>query len=163
MRVEGPKGKMETPVPRGIKIEETDGTLVARRANDEKRLRALHGLTRSLLANAVTGVTDGFQKELDVIGIGYRAEARGEFLNLSLGYSHPIEFPIPKGINVKVERATKPIQNYIATIVIKGIDKYQVGQIAADIRSLHPPDSYKGKGIRYANEVVRLKVGKKGA
>lgn len=161
--VEGPKGKLETPLPRGISAEVVDGSVVTRRQSDEKQVKALHGLTRSLLANAVTGVTTGYQKELDIVGIGYKAEVRGKYLNLILGYSHPIDFPVPEGITIKVERATKPITNYVATIVVSGSDKYKVGQVAADIRSLREPDSYKGKGVRYANEIVRLKEGKKGA
>ena len=161
--VEGPRGKLQTRLPDQITVELSEGTLVARRAGDDKISRSLHGLIRSLLANAVAGVTQGFQKDLDLVGIGYRAEAKGESLNLSLGFSHPIEFPVPGGIEIKVERAQKPLQNYVATISVSGNDKQQVGQIAADIRSLRPPDSYKGKGIRYADETVKLKVGKKGA
>ena len=161
--VEGPKGKLETLLPQGIKAEVVDGTLMAQRQNEENRTRALHGLSRSLLANAVLGVTQGFQKELDIVGIGFKAEMRGKSLNLSLGYSHPVEFRVPEGISIKVERATRTIQNYVGTVVISGIDKWQVGQVAADIRSLRTPDSYKGKGIRYSGEFVKLKVGKKGA
>lgn len=161
--VQGPRGRLETPLPNPISVEVADGTVRVSRANNAKPVRALHGLTRSLLANAIKGVTQGFQKDLDVIGIGYRAEARGKSLNLTLGYSHPIEFPIPEGIEIKVERGQKPISNYVATISVKGNDKQQVGQVAADIRGMRPPDSYKGKGIRYADELVRLKVGKKGA
>ncbi|MBI4444342.1 MAG: 50S ribosomal protein L6 [Acidobacteria bacterium] len=161
--VEGPKGKLEHPLPPGISAEVEDENLVTKRQSDEKNERALHGLTRSLLANAIHGVTQGFQKELDIVGIGYKAELKGKYLNLSLGYSHPIEFPVPQGITIKVERVARVIQNYAATVVITGIDKYRVGQIAADIRSLRTPDSYKGKGIRYSNEVIKLKEGKKGA
>ena len=161
--VEGPKGKLETHLPGGVRAEVVDGTLVAHRDNDEKPVMAKHGLARSLLANAIQGVTAGFQKELDIVGIGYKAEMRGQYLSLSLGYSHPVDFPVPEGITIKVERGTKPIQNYVATVLISGIDKYKVGQVAADIRSLRRPDPYKGKGIRYATEVVRLKEGKKGA
>jgi large subunit ribosomal protein L6 len=115
------------------------------------------------LANAVTGVTKGFEKKLDVIGIGYRAERRGNYLNLSLGHSHPVELPVPEGVEIKVEREQRAINNYVATITIAGSDRYRVGQVAADIRSLRPPDSYKGKGLRYSDEIVRTKVGKKGA
>ncbi len=163
VRVEGPKGKLQTVVPKGITVEMADGNLKTQRANDEKNLRALHGLTRALIANAVTGVTQGFTRELDIVGIGYRAEVRGKYLNLSLGFSHPIEFPVPEGITIKVERLPRTLQNYIGSVIISGIDKYRVGQIAADIRSLRPPDSYRGKGIRYSDETIRLKVGKKGA
>lgn len=164
VRVEGPKGKLETPVPKGIEVElKDDGTLVASRSDDEPKNRALHGLVRALLANSVLGVSEGFEKQLDVVGIGYRAEVRDKALTLSLGHSHPIEFPIPEGIEVKVEREQKPISNYVATIKIAGADRQKVGQVAAEVRGLRPPDSYKGKGVRYAGEEVRLKVGKKGA
>lgn len=161
--IEGPKGKLETAVPRGIKTEMVGGNLVAQRESKDQQVAALHGLVRSLLANAVHGVTEGFQKALDIVGIGYKAEMRGPYLNLSVGHSHPVEFPVPEGISIRVERETKGIQNYVATVVVSGIDKQRVGQVAADIRALRPPDAYKGKGIRYADEVVRLKVGKKGA
>jgi large subunit ribosomal protein L6 len=161
--VEGPKGQLETVLPEGIEVELSDSVLVAKRAGDSKRLRSLHGLTRALLANSVTGVSQGFEKKLDVVGIGYRAEIRGKYLNLSLGHSHPVEFPVPEGVEIKVEREPKAISNYVATIRISGADRYRVGQVAADIRSLRPPDAYKGKGLRYTTEVVRTKVGKKGA
>lgn len=161
--VEGPKGKLETPIPKGISVEVSDSTVKATRRGDEPRRRALHGLTRTLLANSVLGVTKGFSKELDVVGIGYKAEIRGKYLNLSLGFSHPIEIAAPPGIQITVERQPRQIQNYVATIKVAGIDKYQVGQVAADLRRLRPPDAYKGKGIRYANELVRLKAGKKNA
>jgi len=161
--VEGPKGKLETPVPEGIQVEHSESTLVAKRENESKKLRSLHGLTRALLANSVKGVSTGFEKKLDVVGIGYRAERRGNYLNLSLGHSHPVELPVPEGLEIKVEREQRAISNYVATITIAGADRYRVGQVAADIRSLRPPDSYKGKGLRYSDEVVRTKVGKKGA
>ncbi len=161
--IEGPKGKLQAPVPPGITVKLDNSTMTASRASDEKEYRALHGLTRSLLANAVEGVTEGFSRELDVVGIGYKAEMRGKFLSLALGFSHPIEFPVPKGIEIKVEKANKKVNNYAATVVVSGFDKAQVGQVAADIRRLRPPDAYKGKGIRYADELVRTKVGKKGA
>jgi large subunit ribosomal protein L6 len=161
--VEGPKGKLETPVPEGIRVEQSESTLEAKRDNDSKRLRSLHGLTRALLANAVNGVTQGFEKKLDVVGIGYRAERRGNYLNLSLGHSHPLELPVPEGVEIKVDRQQRAINNYVATITISGSDRYQVGQVAADIRALRPPDAYKGKGLRYSDEIVRTKVGKKGA
>jgi len=116
-----------------------------------------------MAANCIRGVTEGFSKELDLVGIGYKVDAKPKAVTLSLGFSHPIEFPIPAGISVKVEKQTRAIQNYVATIMISGSDKQQVGQFAADIRSLKRPDAYKGKGLRYASELVRLKVGKKGA
>ena len=163
VRVQGPRGTMSTAVPRGITAAVENGELRVRRGRDDKTSRALHGLARSLLANSVTGVTQGFRKELDIVGIGFRAELRGKVLTLSLGFSHTIEFPVPEGIRIRVERAGRQIQNYVATIFIEGFDKYRVGQVAADIRALKRPDAYKGKGIRYKNEQIHLKVGKKGA
>jgi len=138
-----------------------DGTsLVAERESDDKA--ALHGLARALVNNAVVGVTDGFTRQLDIVGVGYKAELQKTRLMFSLGYSHQIEFPIPKGIEVKVERINKPITQYQTTLTITGIDRQQVGQVAADIRSLRRPDPYKGKGVRYANEQLKLKPGKTG-
>ena len=160
--VQGPRGSLTTAVPAPIRVELTEGVLLAHRDSEDKPVKALHGLTRSLLANAVQGVTEGFKKDLDLIGIGFRAAVQGKTLNLTLGFAHPVEFPISEGIEIKVDRDKKPISNYVASIVISGNDKQQVGQVAADIRSLRPPDAYKGKGIRYADEVVKLKVGKKG-
>ena len=161
--VKGPLGELTTTVPEGITASLGDGRLTAERRNDSKMLRSLHGLTRSLLANAVHGVSVGFNKELDVVGIGYRAESASDSVTLSLGFSHSIEFPLPEGIKVSVERANKTIQNYVTSLVVEGIDKCQVGQVAANLRALRPPDPYKGKGIRYSDERIRLKVGKKGA
>jgi large subunit ribosomal protein L6 len=161
--VEGTKGKLRTPVPKGIRLEHKKGVLLVQRDSEAKVIRALHGLTRTLVANSVVGVTEGFQKQLDVIGIGYRAETQGQRINLNLGFSHPIEFEIPEGIAVKVERLSRQVSNYAVTITVTGTDKCQVGQVAANLRALRPPDPYKGKGVRYADEVVRLKVGKKGA
>ncbi len=161
--VEGPKGKMHSPVPAGISVSLEGSDVKVLRSSDLKPDRALHGLTRALLANAVAGVTAGFQRELDVVGIGYKVEMRGKFLHLAVGFSHPIEFPVPDGIEIKVERLQRTIGNYIGTVIIRGIDKAKVGQVAADLRRLRPPDAYKGKGIRYSDELVRLKVGKKGA
>ena len=159
--VQGPRGSLQTPVPDRIRVEQDNSDLVLHRDGEEKELRALHGLARALLANAVAGVTEGFNKELDVVGIGFRAEMKGKTLNLSLGFSHSIEFPVPEGIEIAVKKDKKPISNYIASILVSGSDKQQVGQVAADIRTLRPPDAYKGKGVRYADELVRLKVGKK--
>lgn len=155
IEVQGPKGKLQTPVPAGIRFERKDGNLVAVRATDSKEHRALHGLMRSLVANSVKGVTEGFQKELEIVGIGYRAEVRGKAVVFSLGFSHPIEFPLPSGISVTVDKQTR--------LVISGIDKQKVGQVAANLRSLRKPDPYKNKGIRYAGEVLKKKVGKTGA
>ncbi len=163
VRVQGPRGTMSTAVPRGITAAVENGELRVRRGGDDKTSRALHGLARSLLANSVTGVTQGFRKELDIVGIGFRAELRGKILILSLGFSHTIDFPVPEGINIRVERAGRQIQNYVTTILVEGVDKYRVGQVAANIRALKRPDAYKGKGIRYRNEQIHLKVGKKGA
>ena len=161
--VEGKTAKLSSPIPPGIRFELNGDTLTAIRESDEKPYPAFHGLARALAANCVRGVTEGFKKELDLIGIGYKAEAKPKAVTFSLGYSHPIEFPIPPGISIKVEKQNRNIQNYVATITVSGPDKQIVGQVAADIRSLRKPDAYKGKGLRYANEAVRLKAGKKGA
>ncbi|HXG34546.1 MAG TPA: 50S ribosomal protein L6 [Bryobacteraceae bacterium] len=151
--VEGPKGKLAVPIPQGIRVERRNGTLLVQREADKHA--ALHGLTRALAANAVQGVSSGFTKELDIVGIGYRAEAKGRIVTFVLGYSHPIEMLLPEGIEVKVERQTH--------LVVSGADKQLVGQVAANIRALRPPDPYKNKGIRYTGEVLRKKVGKTGA
>jgi large subunit ribosomal protein L6 len=142
-------------VPDGIHFELKDGRLAAIRSAETKQQKALHGLARSLVANAVKGVTDGFQKELEIVGIGYRAEVRGKSIIFSLGFSHPIDFQIPAGITIAVEKQTR--------LLISGIDKQKVGQTAATIRALRKPDPYKNKGIRYAGEVLKKKVGKTGA
>jgi large subunit ribosomal protein L6 len=153
VEVQGPKGTLDVPLPAGIALEQKDGALVAVRHNDEQR--ALHGLARALVANAVHGVSQGFKKELDIVGVGYRAEVKGKAVNFSLGYSHPIEFPIPEGIHISVEKQTH--------LVVSGADKRLVGQVAADIRALRPPDPYKQKGIRIAGERLKKKAGKAGA
>jgi large subunit ribosomal protein L6 len=153
VEVQGPKGKMSVVVPRGIQFEQKDGTLVAKRDSEDKR--ALHGLARALVANAVTGVTQGFKKDLDIVGVGYRAEVKGKNVVLALGYSHPIEFPIPEGIQITVEKQTH--------MTVTGADKNQVGQIAANLRRLRPPDPYKQKGIRITGERLKKKAGKAGA
>jgi len=163
LTVEGKNGKLTAPIPPGIRFELNGDTLTAIRESDEKPYPAYHGLARALAANCIRGVTEGFSKELDLVGIGYKVDVKPTAITLSLGYSHPIEFPIPPGISVRVERQSRGIQNYIATLIISGADKQLVGQVAADIRALRKPDAYKGKGLRYANEVIRLKVGKKGA
>ena len=152
VEVQGPKGKLNVPVPAGIQFEQKDGVLNAIRQNEEHR--ALHGLARALVANAVRGVTEGFKKDLDIVGVGYRAEVNGKAVNFSLGYSHPIEFPIPDGIQIAVEKQTH--------LTISGADKAKVGQVAADIRSLRPPDPYKQKGIRITGERLKKKAGKAG-
>ena len=160
IEVSGPKGSLSTPVPEGVSFRMDGDNLVAERASDDKA--ALHGLARALVNNAVVGVTDGFTRQLDIVGVGYKAELQKTRVMFSLGYSHQIEFPIPKGIEVKVERINKPITQYQTTLTITGIDRQQVGQVAADIRSLRRPDPYKGKGVRYANEQLKLKPGKTG-
>src|SRR5271168_1620776 len=151
--VQGPKGKLSVPLPHGITFEQKDGVLTALRATEEHR--ALHGLARALVANAVYGVTTGFKKELDIVGVGYRAELKGKAIAFALGKSHPIEFKIPEGIQVSVDKQTH--------LVVSGADKGQVGQVAADIRKLRPPDPYKQKGIRIAGERLKKKAGKAGA
>ena len=151
--VQGPKGKMTVPVPGGIQFEQKDGTLIAKRESEEQR--ALHGLARALVANAVTGVTQGFKKDLDIVGVGYRAEVKGKNVVLALGYSHPIEFPIPEGIQIAVEKQTH--------MTVSGADKDQVGQVAANLRALRPPDPYKQKGVRITGERLKKKAGKAGA
>ncbi len=161
--VEGPKGSLETSIPAGLRLELNDGVAEAKRDNENQKTRALHGLFRSLIANAVSGVSEGFSKELDLVGIGYRAQIQGKALSLSVGFSHKVEFPFPEGIEIKVEKGRSNIANYVATLTVTGIDKARVGQVAADIRKVRPPDAYKGKGIRYRHELVRTKVGKKGA
>jgi len=151
--VKGPKGSLRVLIPRGIQIAREDGCLLAKREGDQ--LAPLHGLVRSLVANAVMGVTKGFEKHLDIVGIGYRAELKGKAVAFNLGYSHPIEFPIPDGISVTVDKQTH--------LVVSGADKHQVGQVAAEIRGLRPPDPYKNKGIRYTGERLKKKVGKAAA
>jgi len=150
--VKGPKGVLSHTVPAEIEVTLEDGEIRVHRKSDNKRSKALHGLTRTLIANMVTGVTEGFEKRLEIVGVGYRAQLEGKALRLSLGYSHPVIYPIPEGIEIEVPQPTK--------IVVRGIDKQKVGQVAAEIRALRKPDSYKGKGIRYEGEVVRLKAGK---
>jgi large subunit ribosomal protein L6 len=153
VEVQGPKGKMTVPLPRGIRFEQKDGALLAKRETEEHR--ALHGLARALVANAVTGVTQGFRKDLDITGVGYRAELKGKNLVLTLGYSHPIEFLIPEGIQISVEKLTH--------LSVTGADKNQVGQVTANLRALRPPDPYKQKGIRITGERLKKKAGKAGA
>ena len=151
--VEGPKGKQTVPLPRGITITQNDGVVEILRDGDDKA--ALHGLTRALAANAVQGVSTGFTRELDIVGIGYRCDVKGRVVVFTLGYSHTIEFYIPEGIDVKVDKQTH--------IVLAGSDKQAVGQVVAKMRALRPPDPYKNKGVRYTGEVLRKKVGKTGA
>jgi large subunit ribosomal protein L6 len=153
VQVKGPKGRLTVALPEGIRAEVVDGQVVVTRRDDSKPQRALHGLARALVANAVTGVTEGFTRDLEIHGVGFRGEVKGRELHLALGYSHPVVYPIPEGVEVKVERAR---------IRVSGYDRQKVGQAAAEIRRLRKPDPYKGKGIRYADEYVRIKAGKSG-
>ncbi|GEB48751.1 MULTISPECIES: 50S ribosomal protein L6 [Streptomyces] len=153
--VKGPKGSLAHTVAEPIEIARNeDGAIVVTRPNDESRNRALHGLSRTLVANMITGVTDGFSKDLEISGVGYRVQAKGTDLEFSLGYSHPVLVKAPEGISFKVESPTK--------FTVEGIDKQQVGEVAANIRKLRRPDPYKAKGVKYAGEVIRRKVGKAG-
>ena len=154
LKISGPKGELDSPVPPGITMIEEEHGLRFERANNEKQTRAYHGLARALAANAVQGVHEGFHRDLLIEGIGYRAKMEGKSLVLQLGFSHPVNFPVPDGIEINVEDQTK--------VFVNGIDKQQVGEIAAQIRRFRPPDPYKGKGVRYADEIVRKKVGKAG-
>ncbi len=152
--VEGPKGKLNFTIPQGINIEIKDSQITIKRLSEEKKICALHGLTRAIVNNMVVGVKDGFQKDLEIVGVGYRAQVQGKKLVLQLGFSHPVEYPIPGGITIEVPKPTN--------IIIKGIDKQLVGEAAAEIRSYYPPEPYRGKGIRYKGEYVRKKAGKAG-
>jgi large subunit ribosomal protein L6 len=153
VQVNGPLGELSQQVPARMQIEQEDGTLVVKRPTERGDDRALHGLTRSLVANMVEGVTNGFEKRLEIQGVGYRAALRGTDLELSVGYSHPVVIKPPQGITFDVPEPT--------SVVVKGIDKQQVGEIAAQVRKVRPPEPYKGKGIRYDGEYVRRKVGKR--
>jgi large subunit ribosomal protein L6 len=162
LEVTGPKGKLMVPIPKGITFEQADGKLEVKRSGDEHA--ALHGLTRALTANAVQGVSTGFTRELDIVGIGYRAELKGRVVSFTLGYSHPIEFMLPDGVDMKIDKVTgSTIQNLQARVVLSGRDRQLLGQVAANMRSLRKPDPYKNKGVRYTGEVLRKKVGKTGA
>ena len=151
--VKGPKGELHQTVSPAMRIEQTNGTLSVERPTDRGEHRSLHGLTRSLIANMVEGVTDGFEKRLQIQGVGYRARLQGEALELAVGYSHPVSIPAPEGIEFEVPQPTE--------VVVRGIDKQLVGQVAADIRKRRPPEPYKGKGLRYRDEHVMRKVGKR--
>jgi len=155
VEVQGPKGKLRQRLPPGIVFTQEDGTLVAKLERDDSELRKFHGLARSLVANAVNGVTEGFKKELDIVGIGYRAELKGKQVNFALGYSHPIVFDIPNGIDIAIDKQTH--------ITVTGADRQMVGQVAANIRRMRKPDPYKQKGVRYTGEQLKKKVGKTGA
>lgn len=151
--VKGPKGSLTTPVVTGIDVKIDKNVVSFTRSDNEGKSRATHGLMRALIANNVRGVTEGFKKELDIVGVGFRAEVKGKEVVFQLGYSHPVRFPIPKGIEIAVDGKT-------GHITITGIDKQKVGQTAAEIRGLREPDPYKGKGIKYSDEVIRRKAGK---
>jgi len=153
LQVEGPKGKLTVPIPRGIEVRQAEGRLELTRDGDEHA--ALHGLTRALAANAVQGVSTGFTRELDIVGIGYRADMKGRVVTFTLGYSHPIEFLLPDGVDAKIDKQTH--------LVLTGHDRQLLGQVAANMRALRPPDPYKNKGVRYTGEALRKKVGKTGA
>ena len=150
---EGPKGKLSQQMPGGLTAEIDKSQLVIKRESDARQVRALHGLTRALAANMVTGVKGGFERKLEIVGIGYRAQLSGKALTLALGFSHPVIFPLPEGVTAEVDKQT--------AITLRGADKALLGETAAKLRALRKPDPYKGKGIRYAGEVVRKKVGKK--
>ncbi|PWT97482.1 MAG: 50S ribosomal protein L6 [Terriglobia bacterium] len=153
LEVTGPKGTLRVPIPQGISLRQSDGRLEVERSSDQHA--ALHGLTRALAANAVQGVSGGFTRELDIVGIGYRADVKGKVAIFTLGYSHPIEFLLPDGVDMKIDKQTH--------LVLTGHDRQLLGQVAANIRALRKPDPYKNKGIRYTGEVLRKKVGKTGA
>ena len=155
VHVEGPKGNLSLAVPPDITVEVAGGKILCRRPSDEKRHRALHGLTRALVANMVAGVTTGFTRKLELVGVGYRAAAQGRALTLSLGYSRPVVYTVPPGIAVEVENQT--------LITVSGVDKQLVGAVAAKIRSFRKPEPYKGKGVKYLEERIRRKAGKTGA
>jgi large subunit ribosomal protein L6 len=151
--VNGPLGELSQQVPARMQVEQQDGTVVVKRPTERGEDRALHGLTRTLIANMVEGVTNGFQKRLEIQGVGYRASLRGTDLELNVGFSHPVVLKAPQGITFEVPTPTE--------VIVKGIDKQQVGQLAAEVRKVRPPEPYKGKGIRYEGEYVRRKVGKR--
>jgi large subunit ribosomal protein L6 len=152
VEVTGPKGHLLHLLPQGITVSMDESKLLVQRPNDQRTSRSLQGLTRSLIANMVTGVTQGFEKKLEIVGVGFRADVEGKALKLSLGFSHPVSFPLPEGIRAEIEKQT--------LITLKGVDRQQVGTVAAKLRSIKPPEPYKGKGIRYSGERIRKKVGK---
>jgi large subunit ribosomal protein L6 len=155
VEVQGPKGSLRQAIPPGILFAQDSGALIATLEREDPQLKKFHGLARSLVANAVTGVTDGFKKELDIVGVGYRAEVKGKQVHFALGYSHPVVFDIPNGIEIAIDKNTH--------LVVTGADRQLVGQVAANIRLMRKPDPYKQKGVRYTGEVLKKKVGKTGA
>jgi large subunit ribosomal protein L6 len=157
VQVKGPKGALLQAIPAGISVAVEEGRIIVKRGSDERRERALHGLTRALLANAVNGVTAGFKRELDIVGVGFKAELRNpREVVLSLGFSHTVTYKAPEGVSLAYDGKAN-------RLTIEGIDKQKVGQVAAEIRAVRPPDAYKGKGLKYAEEVLKLKAGKTGA
>jgi large subunit ribosomal protein L6 len=162
VKVKGAKGTLTSPIPAGVTFKEEDGQLVAVRESDQ--YAAVHGLARALANNAIQGVTDGFKRELDIVGVGYKVDVQSKKIVFALGYSHPIEFPLPDGIDAKAERvpSKQSIPQYQTTVTLTGIDKQQLGQVAANIFRLRKPDAYKGKGVRYADKTYKLKPGKTG-
>ncbi|CAN5452961.1 MAG: 50S ribosomal protein L6 [Pyrinomonadaceae bacterium] len=162
LEVKGPKGTLKTPIPEGISFKLDGGDLRAERTSDD--LSALHGLARALANNAIIGVTEGFTTQMDVVGVGYKADVQSKKIVFSLGYSHPIEFPLPEGVEAKAERLTTKgsIQQYQTTLTLASIDKQKLGQVAAEMHQLRKPDAYKGKGIRYVGVAIKLKPGKTG-
>lgn len=160
VEVQGPKGKLITPVPRGISFKLEDGNLTAERKSDDQA--ALHGLTRALVANAIIGVTKSFTQEMDVVGVGYKAELKGRSVIFSLGYSHPIEFVLPEGVTAKIEKLQRTVNQYQTSVILSSVDRHLLGQVAANMHRLRRPDAYKGKGVRYADRALKLKPGKTG-
>ena len=163
VEVQGPKGKMRQAFPAGVNFELADGHLIAKTATEEPQLGKFHGLARSLVANAVNGVTDGYKKELDIVGVGYRAEVKGKQVHLSLGYSHPVVFQLPEGVTAEVDKVART-EDSLPTIglTLRSVDRAALGETAVKLRALRPPEPYKGKGIKYADERVRRKEGKTG-
>jgi large subunit ribosomal protein L6 len=162
LEVKGPKGTLKTPVPEGVSFKLDGDQLQAERASDD--LAAHHGLARALANNAIVGVTEGFSRQMDVVGVGYKADVQAKRIVFSLGYSHPIDFPLPEGVEAKAERipAKSSIQQYQTTLTLSSIDKQKLGQVAANMHKLRKPDAYKGKGVRYADVPLKLKPGKTG-
>ncbi len=156
VHVEGPKGKVDQKLDREMKVIVDKGEVRVERPNDSRRSRQLHGLSRTLVANMIQGVTQGFSRSLDIAGVGYKAELKGKSITLSLGFSHPVDYPLPEGVTAEYDAKAN-------RITVKGADKHQIGLVAAEIRKLRPPEPYKGKGVKYAEETIRRKQGKTGA
>ncbi|MBI4844653.1 MAG: 50S ribosomal protein L6 [Nitrospirae bacterium] len=154
--VKGPKGSLKWDFPPQMKVSVKDNSIIVERLSDSKDVRMLHGTTRSIISNMVTGVREGYRKTLQIIGVGYRAQVQGSQINFSIGYSHPVVFLLPQGISAEIDKKQ-------TTLVLSGIDKHLIGQVAANIKAIRPPDAYKGKGIRFEEEQIKLKAGKTGA